>query len=161
MVLQAEAGPDCIAILDSASGMLAEDVFTTKYRPYIDELIKQFKQRCPNMPLLYYGKNLSFKTWESLKTLDAEAFGIDHSHSMETLLPHLYENFALQGNLPPETMSLPEDQAIEKITDFIDRMDTLTNEQRQGWICGLGHGILPTAKEENVRHFIRMVRERL
>ncbi len=161
MVLQAKEKPDCIAILDSAAGALPSQFFETKYRAYLDELIKQFKEQCPDVPVLYYGKNLSLETWKTLKTLDAQAYGIDHSHHMPTIVNELHRDGALQGNLPPETMSLPEDQAIDAINTFIDDMLTLAPEKRTGWICGLGHGILPTAKEANVRHFIRLVRERL
>lgn len=161
MALQAEAGPDCIAVLDSAAGILPADFFETKYRYYLDELIKEFRKTHPSMPVLYYGKNLSFDTWRSLETLDAQAYGIDHSHSMPTIMNEMYQYGALQGNLPPETMSLPEADAIKAITKFIDQMQTVPVDKRSGWICGLGHGILPTAKQENVRHFIRLVRERL
>jgi uroporphyrinogen decarboxylase len=29
----------------------------------------------------------------------------------------------------------------------------------QGWVCGLGHGVLPNTPEENVRLFVKTVRE--
>ena len=56
-------------------------------------------------------------------------------------------------------MSLPENEAIAAIESFLTRMKDVPADIRKGWICGLGHGILPTAREDNVRHFIRLLRE--
>jgi uroporphyrinogen decarboxylase len=35
----------------------------------------------------------------------------------------------------------------------------LTPEQRAGWVSGLGHGVLPATPEENVRSFVKLIRE--
>jgi uroporphyrinogen decarboxylase len=38
-------------------------------------------------------------------------------------------------------------------------LEPLVNQPRPGWICGLGHGILPGTPEDNVRLFVNTVRE--
>ena len=35
----------------------------------------------------------------------------------------------------------------------------LSVKERAGWVCGLGHGILKTTPEENVKYFIKTIRE--
>lgn len=159
MALQAHANPDCLAILDSAAGSMGDDFFQSHYRPYLDRLIAQFRQNCPDTKLLYYGKNISFESWQSLENLDAQAFGIDHSHDLNALMALYGGSHALQGNLPPETMSMEPKEAQKAIENFLQKMSDVPKELRRGWICGLGHGILPTAKEDNVRQFIKSLRE--
>lgn len=161
MVLQARAKPDCLAILDSAAGAFTNDnegFFQEVYRPYVDKLIALFREKCPDTKLLYYAKNITLADWKSLSDLDVQAFGIDHSHHLPDLFDLYGETHALQGNLPPETMSMDEDMAAKEITKFLNMMKEIPSHQRKGWICGLGHGILPTAKENNVRQFINQLR---
>jgi uroporphyrinogen decarboxylase len=57
-------------------------------------------------------------------------------------------------------MFLPHADLVEAITVFLEPIVALTAEQRRGWICGLGHGVLPGTPESAVRTFVRMVRER-
>ena len=47
------------------------------------------------------------------------------------------------------------------IDDFLTPMAALDPTERRGWICGLGHGVLPTTPPESVRTFVRAVRTRL
>lgn len=163
MILQAKAKPDCIAVLDSAAGAFSElddSFFQEKYRPYINKLIALFRQECPQTKLLYYAKNISLNDWKSLSDLDVQAFGIDHSHHLPDLFELYGETHALQGNLPPETMSFEPQEAEIAINRFFDMMEDVPLSKRKGWICGLGHGILPTAKETNVKTFIQTLRTR-
>ena len=44
-------------------------------------------------------------------------------------------------------------RVIDKVIIDLDLSD------RAGWVCGLGHGILKTTPEENVRYFIKTIRE--
>ncbi len=161
MVLQAQTNPDCLAILDSAAGSVDPHFYTHNYRPYLDRLIALFRKKCPDTKLLYYAKNITINTWQTLGDLDVQAFGIDHGLHMPTLFDMFGDTHALQGNIPPETMSMEEDDAQRKIADFLSMMQNdVSAKHRQGWICGLGHGILPTAHEANVHHFVRMLREK-
>ena len=38
-------------------------------------------------------------------------------------------------------------------------MSDLTPEDRAGWVCGLGHGVLKTTPQENVKEFVQRIRE--
>lgn len=160
LALQAKTDIDCLAILDSAAGVISPDLYETRYLPYLKELIRLFREKgYDDTALLYYGKNIAPKQYDLLRPLSFGAFGFDHSHDLPTLCRDFGNDFAFQGNLPPETMSLPENEAIAAIESFLTRMKDVPADIRKGWICGLGHGILPTAREDNVRHFIRLLRE--
>ncbi len=42
---------------------------------------------------------------------------------------------------------------------FINQMSDLAPEDRAGWVCGLGHGVLKTTPQENVKEFVQRIRE--
>ena len=66
----------------------------------------------------------------------------------------------VQGNFDPAWLFLPHADLVTALTTFLDPILALTPEQRRGWICGLGHGVLPGTPESAVRTFVRTVRER-
>jgi len=42
---------------------------------------------------------------------------------------------------------------------LIRYLAALKEQDRAGWICGLGHGVLPGTPEDNVKLFVDTVRE--
>ena len=46
-----------------------------------------------------------------------------------------------------------------ELEKYINGLSNFTDQQRAGWICGLGHGILKETPEENVKTFVKMIRE--
>jgi uroporphyrinogen decarboxylase len=42
---------------------------------------------------------------------------------------------------------------------LIRYLEPLKEQDRAGWVCGLGHGVLPDTPEDNVRLFVDTVRE--
>ena len=38
-------------------------------------------------------------------------------------------------------------------------LEPLVHHSRDGWVCGLGHGVLPGTPEDNVKLFVDTVRE--
>lgn len=159
MHLQAEANPDCIAILDSAAGLLPFDVFQNKYLPFIQELVVGFKSKYPKMPVLYYGKPFTPEHWQEIAKLNIQGFGVDHGLIMPDMVENFGTQYALQGNLSPDVMSLEQAEAQKQIDAFLSEMKQCPKEKLKGWICGLGHGITPTAHEDNVRYFVKRLRE--
>lgn len=159
MGLQAEANPDAIAMFDSSAGDISFDLFKTKYFPHLKRVLQNFKARYRHMPIIYYGKNIGAKQWELLKTLPIDCLGIDHHQSMPTTMKEYAGDFALQGNLDPDILTLDPQAAAEKIEAYLSDIKKLDADLRRGWVLGLGHGITPTAKEENVKTFVKLSRE--
>ena len=46
-----------------------------------------------------------------------------------------------------------------KLDNYINNLSNFTEQQKAGGICGLGHGILKETPEENVKTFVKMIRE--
>lgn len=65
----------------------------------------------------------------------------------------------VQGNFDPSLLFLPAKEFRNELRAFLEPLRALPAESRRGWICGLGHGVLPRTPEENVATFVRTVRE--
>ena len=159
MVVQAEAGVDCMAILDTSAGKLALDDYKKLYLPYLRQLINGFKARMPDTKLVYYSKGTNADYWRTLEGLPIDGLGVDFTNNLAQTLRDFGTRYAIQGNIDPEWMRLPWAQLKPKLEAVFAEVKALPAALRKGWICGLGHGILPDVPEENVKHFIKLVRE--
>lgn len=159
MLTQARAGVDVMAILDTSAGRLTPDQYWDHYLPHLTRLICGFKAMLPHVPVLYYSKGTGPDYWRSLRGLPLDGLGVDHHQNLAEVLDAYGEDYAIQGNIPPEWMALPEAELIAKLTPVFESVKKLPAVKKRGWICGLGHGITPDGREENVRAFIRLARE--
>lgn len=159
MKLQAVANPDCIAVLDTCAGDLPDDFYKDKYLPLLTILLRQFKADYPDMNIVYYGKNIGPAQWDLLTDLPIDGIGIDWKHDLADVLVRYHDRFAVQGNIDPTWMELPTDQMVAKVRPIFEKVLSLPPAMRRGWICGLGHGITPQAREENVHAFLRLQKE--
>jgi uroporphyrinogen decarboxylase len=67
----------------------------------------------------------------------------------------------VQGNFDPAWLFLPETELRQALVSFLDPIAALSDAERRGWICGLGHGVLPGTPESAVRTFVETVRRRV
>ncbi len=160
--LQFEGGAEVVMILDTAAGELAPDYFQSWALEPAESLARAFPGKVG-----YYSKELSESALA--KCLNTKAFkglGIDHRHEITDILfdPSAMANGAtrrqfIQGNFDPEWMFLAPQDFDQMLWTWILPLTRLTPEERRGWVCGLGHGILPQTPEENVRTFVKRIRE--
>ena len=52
----------------------------------------------------------------------------------------------------------PQDVMEKKLDEFIEDILSFSVEERAGWVCGLGHGVLKNTPEENVAKFVSKIR---
>jgi uroporphyrinogen decarboxylase len=82
--------------------------------------------------------------------------GVDHNWDLCGALAMFPHGF-VQGNF---NQSLLRDSRPDELKQHLKTfLDPLLKHDRGGWICGLGHGVLPKTPEENVRLFVNTVRE--
>ena len=68
-------------------------------------------------------------------------------------------NFFVQGNFD-QTMLYLNFEDFKKVLDtYLMKYKKLSPADRAGWVCGLGHGVLPETPEKNVKYFVERVRE--
>jgi len=156
--LQLEGGAEVVMILDTAAGELAPDYFQSWALEPAESLARAFPGK-----IGYYSKELSESALaKCLATKSFVGLGLDHRHELTDLLfdPSApARTHFLQGNFDPEWMFLPPQDFDQMLWTWILPLTRLSPEERRGWVCGLGHGILPQTPEENVRTFITRIRE--
>jgi uroporphyrinogen decarboxylase len=153
---QLHSGADVVYLLDTASGELSPENFSSLVLPIIQQLAKEFPGK-----IAYYTKGVG-ETQMAPLFLDRHlcCVGVDHRWSLTNTLG-LKRNVGIQGNFDPVLLTLPHADFKKEFQDFLIPLLSLSPEQRRGWICGLGHGILPGTPNENVTYFVKTIREQL
>lgn len=152
IILQFEGGADVVMIFDTAAGELSPDLFNT----YIKPGLKKIAQAYPDK-IGYYSKGTTdahFRgDWDQIPFLGQ---GFDHRHHLIDKIKNA-KGF-VQGNFDQSLLHLSEPEFTKFFIEYLKPFQDLTPAQRKGWVCGLGHGILPKTPEQNVRNFVRLVR---
>jgi uroporphyrinogen decarboxylase len=152
---QLEAGADVVMIFDTAAGALSPDQFRQAIVPDLARLASAFPQRVG-----YYAKSITPAHFDAtFSALAWAGVGFDHHWSLPQVLRDRPTPGFVQGNFDQEMLKRPTAEFSTALDAFLAPLAALTPEERRGWICGLGHGVLPATPEEHVRQFVRTVRE--
>jgi uroporphyrinogen decarboxylase len=151
--LQFEGGADVVMIFDTAAGELAPAVFGQQMGPDLDRLAAAFPGR-----LGYYAKGADAAHFAALAGAWA-GIGVDQRWPLAATLATRRTTTFLQGNFDPDALRAPAPEFEAALARFLASVQPLPASSRRGWICGLGHGVLPTTPEAHVRRFVAAVRE--
>ena len=159
--LQFAGGADVVMIFDTAAGELMPATFAAVTAPDLAALANAFPNR-----LGYYAKGnnagyffansvtphaASFPAWAGL--------GLDMHRDLAAALTETPRHGFVQGNFDPVRLQLTGGALERELEHFIQPLRRLDVSARRGWICGLGHGVLPGTPEASVRTFVTRVRE--
>ncbi|MFN7728091.1 MAG: uroporphyrinogen decarboxylase family protein [Bdellovibrio sp.] len=152
--LQFDGGAEVVMVLDTASGELAFEELQAKVIKPLKVLAKQFPKR-----LGYYAKGISSEAMRLIQREIPElaGCGVDHRLPLKPLLQD--SPGFLQGNFDPELIILPHDQFKTQLEQWWKSLNFKKAQEWDGWVCGLGHGLLPPTPEENVRYFVKWMRQ--
>ncbi len=152
--LQLKGGAEIVMIFDTAAGELSPVHYQTYIEPHLLELTRSFGGK-----LGYYSKGTqsSFFT-EKMKKAPWAGFGFDHRWDLPSVLRNEFPGF-IQGNFDQAFLGAPPEIFNADLEKYLAHYLKLSPPERKGWVCALGHGVLPSAREENVRHFVKRVRE--
>jgi len=159
MVLQAQAGADVVAVLDTCAGEFDFGTYEKNIVPDLAIVLKKFKERCPQTPVVYYSKGTGPDHWKSLKGLPISCMGLDWRHDISQVLSDWNEQWAIQGNIDPHWLFLEPKELEARLRSVFAKVQQLPQSFRRGWICGLGHGVLPKTPEANVKLFLKLQKE--
>jgi uroporphyrinogen decarboxylase len=153
--LQLEAGAEVVMIFDTAAGEMAPGNFRELVARDLESLFAKFPGR-----IGYYSKGTQPAHFVGgwLANADLAGFGVDHRWDITAPLREKHHGF-VQGNFDQSLLFLEPRAFEETFRAFLAPIAKLMPEQRAGWVCGLGHGVLPKTPEENVRSFVQIVRE--
>lgn len=151
--LQLDAGAEKVMVFDTAAGELA----ASDFNDYLDLYLVGLSQKFPRK-LGYYSKNTLHY---HLKTLwsKAEFGGFGYDHRWDLLEQFKKGSGFVQGNFDQTMLFLKPDEFETYLRGWLEPFQELSIVERAGWVCGLGHGVLPETPEANVRRFIEIVRE--
>jgi uroporphyrinogen decarboxylase len=152
--LQFDGGADVVMIFDTAAGEVAPAGFEHAIAPDLARLARAFPGR-----LGYYAKNLHPSHLPGLTAAPWAGVGFDWRWDLAATLAARPTPGFVQGNFDPALLLLGEDDLQAAINVFLAPLRRLDAAARRGWICGLGHGVLPGTPERHVQAFIRAVRE--
>jgi uroporphyrinogen decarboxylase len=122
-------------------------------------LLGKFKKLCPETPVTYYSKGSGPDHWKALRDLPISCLGIDWNHDIAEVLERWSDQWAIQGNVDPSWLFLDAAELEKRLRVVFNQAKALPQEKRRGWICGLGHGVLPKTPESNVRLFLKLQKE--
>ena len=154
--LQFEGGAEIVMLFDTAAGELAPLPYLESVAPKLERLAKKFAGR-----LGYYAKGIGpahlkhnlFKTGSPLAGL-----GYDHRWDLPEVLASKPFGFT-QGAFDQAMLFMPTPEFERQATRYLEGFRALGPAGRAGWVCGLGHGVLPGTPEAHVRRFVQMSRE--
>ncbi len=108
----------------------------------------------------YYSKGTTPDHYEAVTDERWAGMGYDHRFNISKVLGRTRTGF-VQGNFDQALLFSDPGKFKNVLSEYLSEIKDLSPEQRRGWVCGLGHGVLPKTPEENVRSFVRIVRESL
>lgn len=159
MKIQADAGADTIAVLDTCAGEIEPRLYADIVIPSLAEVLTRFKALCPDVPITYYSKGTGPQYWRELKSLPISCLGIDWQHNLARVLRDWGELYAIQGNVDPKWLFLDAQELERRLREVFAQVRDLPASARRGWISGLGHGVLPKTPESSVRLFLKLQKE--
>lgn len=151
---QHASGAEVVLILDTAAGELSPDLFQAEVVPQLTRLV----EAC-DAPPGYYSKGTQAAHLRApLFTAGKLAgVGVDYRWDLREALD-LFQHGFVQGNFDPALLLLERAELQRYLARYLA---PLREAPRTGWVCGLGHGVLPGTPESNVRLFVETVRETL
>jgi uroporphyrinogen decarboxylase len=151
--LQLKGGADVVMIFDTAAGELSPGVFQSFVQPALTEIGNAFPRK-----IGYYSKGTTLAHFnDQWKCIPFLGQGFDHRHDLK----EIFKNATgfVQGNFDQGLLHLEPTQFRNFFREYLKPFQEISPEQRRGWICGLGHGILPKTPEQNVRSFVEILRK--
>lgn len=153
--LQLEGGAEWVLVIDTSLGVLPQDTIENEVLTGLRELIAAHPKR-----LGYYAKGVDSNFYrDSLSKLDFLGLGFDYRHRFDRELAFAQYPGFVQGNFDPAWLKLPTADFKELLDRYLRQLHRLDSNQRRGWVCGLGHGVLPETPERHVHEFIQKTRE--
>lgn len=150
LTMQANSGAHVLQIFDTWAGALSLEDYKTYALPYLKHLISDLSPL--KTPIILYTNN-SHHLLPKISMLKIAALGLDWRCSLQDARDNFGTSIGLQGNLDPAILLTTQDIVREKTKNMIQ---SIKNWQT-GYICNLGHGVLPSTPVENVHAMIDTV----
>ena len=153
--LQFEGGADVVMIFDTAAGELSPALYNELVVPELAKLAARYPGK-----LGYYSKGTTADHYRSaeFRAIPWAGQGYDHRFAIADILKSSNKGF-VQGNFDQSLLHADAADFAKLMKSYLQPLKDLGPAERAGWVCGLGHGVLPKTPEANVKNFVKIVRE--
>lgn len=151
LVAQIKAGADVVQLFDSWAGCLSPYDYEKYVMPYNRTIFKALERY--SVPVINFATN-NAGLLELMSKAGGDVIGVDWRIGIDRAWRRIGYNKAIQGNLDPAVLFAPQYE-IKRHAKFIIDLTAGHN----GHIFNLGHGVLPTTPEPNVRFLVDFVHE--
>lgn len=148
--MQIDAGVNAVQLFDSwASALSWNDyhTFSHKYNKYIIDNLKR------TVPVISFAKGASVFAPVMAET-KPDVISVDWNADLLNIKKSLPAGMAVQGNLDPFIMYANKPVIKTKIHELFERM-----RGENGFICNLGHGIMPDMPFDHVKYAVEVIKE--
>lgn len=154
--LQLDGGAEIVMIFDTAAGELAPGWFHEVVADDLARLFEAFPGRTG-----YYARGTQPAHLRDSRFGPGvlAGIGVDWRWDIREAFEIGREIGFIQGNFDQSLLFLSPEDFQKQLSAYLQPLIALSPEARRGWVCGLGHGILPRTPEENIRSFVRTIRE--
>ncbi len=152
LTMQVNAGANVLQIFDTWAGILSLEDYKTYALPYLKHLLSDLSPL--KVPIILYTNN-SHHLLPKISMLKVSALSLDWRSNLQGVRDNFGTNIGLQGNLDPAI--LLTDQAV--VREKTKTMILSVKNWQTGYVCNLGHGVLPQTPVENVHAMVDTVFE--
>ena len=150
LLAQARAGAQALQLFDSWAGILAACDFKEFALPYVIKIIENLKPT--GLPIIYFANNGATLLEYSIQS-GADVIGLDWRINISDAIKRV-GNKAVQGNIDPFALLLPEEKLIQRVKRLLDDA-----RDAKGHIFNLGHGIHQFTPPEQAKILVDAVHE--
>src|SRR5207253_8270199 len=163
--LQLNSGAELVMIFDTAAGELSPNVFKAEIVPQLRVLTEKVSVESlskeprsgevlhriptglfPEASIGYYSKGTQpAHLRHALFTDGFAGIGVDHRWDLREAFDLFPKGF-VQGNFDQALLLCEPAELKRRLRGYLE---LLVNHSRAGWVCGLGHGVLPDTPEDN------------
>ena len=149
--MQIAAGVNAVQIFDSWALALSWDDYKEFSHRYIAEIISKLNRK--DIPVISFCKGSSVFA-PLMAEANPDVVSVDWNADLLNIKKQLPAKIAVQGNLDPHILYADKKVIKDRIYRLFERM-----RGEQGFICNLGHGIMPDIPFDNVKYAVDVIKE--
>lgn len=149
--LQIAAGVNAVQLFDSWALALSWDDYKEFSHRYNKEIISKLDRK--DIPVISFCKGSSVFA-PVMAEAKPDVVSVDWNADLLDIKKKLPAGMAIQGNLDPHILYADKKVIKERILRLFERM-----RGEDGFICNLGHGIMPDIPFDHVKYAVEVIRE--
>ncbi len=148
---QAEAGVQALQLFDSWAGTLSPRDYGDKVQPYSRKVFDGIRDA--GVPAIHFGTGTA-GFLDSFRAAGGDVIGVDWRIPLDRAWDLVGDGVGIQGNLDPAVLLGPSEAWRSAALDVLKRADG-----RPGHVFNLGHGVLPSTRQDDLRALVHLVHE--